>query len=358
MPPSKGEFKAQGLDEMRRRLLADRGRETRADLSRHFSVDRATIGRWIVSLESMGYAVEEDEQRRLFIDRKRYFTHLHLSRDESVLMMLALRLLQQYLDKPNGHAVELLAKLGIAFHQGLAPQVGQYVQAMADQQRLTLPTEQQDPDRQKILELISEAWIDSRKLQLRYSPFRGRRDFDDVFHPYMIEPSAIGRSTYIIGYSELAGAIRVYKIERIVKRPLLLDDRFEAPQHLDVRRLLNGAWGIWFNRDEQPVTVKLRFTSSVRKRVEESRWHPSERTELDHDGRLIWTAEVDEPQEMLPWIRGWGADCEVLEPQSLRRELEKEILRLAQRYQLSIAPLPDEDDDDYDNFALKAMLRK
>jgi predicted DNA-binding transcriptional regulator YafY len=86
---------------------------------------------------------------------------------------------------------------------------------MADQQRLTLPTERPDPDRQKILELVSEAWIDSRKLQLRYSPFRGKRDFDDVLHPYMIEPSAIGRSTYVIGHSELAGAMRVYKIERI-----------------------------------------------------------------------------------------------------------------------------------------------
>src|SRR4051812_33109170 len=103
MPLSRGEFKAQGLDEMRRLLLADRGRSTRADLSRRFKVDRATIGRWIVSLESMGYAVEEDEQRRLYIDRRRYFTHLSLSRDESVLLMIALRLLQQYLDKPNAH---------------------------------------------------------------------------------------------------------------------------------------------------------------------------------------------------------------------------------------------------------------
>src|SRR5437660_1205250 len=66
MPFSKGEFKAQGLDEMRRHLLADHGRETRADLARRFNVDRATIGRWIVSLETMGYAVEEDEQRRLY----------------------------------------------------------------------------------------------------------------------------------------------------------------------------------------------------------------------------------------------------------------------------------------------------
>lgn len=345
MPPSRGEFKAQGLDEMRRRLLADRGRETRAELSRYFNVDRATIGRWIVSLESMGYTVEEDEQRRLYIDRRRYFTHLNLSRDESVLMMLALRLLQQYLDKPNAHAVELLSKLGLAFHQGLAPQVGQYVQEMAGQQRLMLPVERPNPDRQKILELVSEAWIDSRKLQLRYSPFRGRRDFDDVLHPYMIEPSANGRSTYVIGFSELAGALRVYKVERIVKRPLVLDDRFEAPQHFDVRRLLNGAWGIWFNKDEQPTTVKLRFSSFVRKRVEESRWHPSERTAPDEQGGLIWTAEIDEPQEMLPWIRGWGADCEVLAPQELREQAMGDVRRQMRMYGIESKTHPSDSPD-------------
>jgi CRISPR-associated endonuclease/helicase Cas3 len=332
MPLSRGEFKAQGLDEMRRLLLADRGRETRADLSRRFDVDRATIGRWIVSLESMGYAVEEDEQRRLYIDRRRYFTHLSLSRDESVLLMIALRLLQQYLDKPNAHAVEMLHKLGLAFHQGLAPKVGGYVQDMADQQRLTLPAERPDPDRQRILELVSEAWIDSRKLQIRYSPFRGRRAFDDVVHPYMIEPSAIGRSTYLIGFSELACDIRVYKIERFAKRPLVLDERFDAPEHMDIRRLLNGAWGIWFNKDEQPTTVKLRFSSFVRKRVEESRWHPSERTEADDNGGLIWIAEIDEVKEMLPWIRGWGADCEVLEPQGLREKMIGEVRRQMRVY--------------------------
>lgn len=354
---SRGEFKAQGLDEMRRLLLADRGRETRAALSRRFNVDKATIGRWITSLETMGFAVEEDEQRRLYIDRRRYFTHLHLSRDESVLLMLALRLFQQYLDKPNAHAVEMLHKLGLAFHQGLAPEVGQYVQAMAEQQRLALPAEPTEPDRQKILELVSEAWIDSRKLQIRYAPFKGRREFDDVVHPYMIEPSAIGRSTYVIGLSEQAGGIRVYKIERFTKRPLVLDERFEAPRHLDVQRLLRGAWGIWFNSDEQPTTVKLRFSAFVRKRVEESRWHPSERKELDGEGRLIWTAEIDALQEMLPWIRGWGADCEVLEPDGLRREQEREILRMAQRYGIALAQMPDENADGYDD-ALFTLLRR
>jgi hypothetical protein len=35
---------------------------------------------------------------------------------------------------------------------------------------------------------------------------------------------------------------------------------------------------------------------------------------------------------MLPWIRGWGADCEVLEPQELREMLMGEAKAMAELY--------------------------
>lgn len=332
MSLSRVAFKAEGLEELKRYLLVERERVTKAELARRIGVDRSTIGRWIETMEAMGIPIEHDEQRRVFIDRNRYFTHLSLTRDESVILLLALRLLQQYLDKPNRHAVAMLDKLGLAFQQGIAPEVGTYVQDMAIQQRNDLPTDQTHSTHQRLLELVGEAWMEGRKLQLRYKPLHAKQAFDDVLHPYLLEPSAIGRSTYVIGYSEKAGAMRVYKIERIEGRPLPRDERFDAPDHLDVRRLLMGAWGIWFLKDEQPTTVKLRFSAYVARRVTETRWHPSERTEPDDQGGRIWTAEIDEVQEMLPWIRGWGADCEVLEPVTLREKLMGEVRRQMRMY--------------------------
>jgi CRISPR-associated endonuclease/helicase Cas3 len=50
------------------------------------------------------------------------------------------------------------------------------------------------------------------------------------------------------------------------------------------------------------------------------------------DGSLLWRARVAEPQEMLPWIRGWGADVEVVEPEGLRESLTGEARRLAETY--------------------------
>lgn len=338
MSQSKSEFKSEGLDALRLYLLAQpSGSPLRqADLARHFGIDRSTIGRWIVSLEANGVPILWDEQKRVAIDRKRYITHISLSRHETIVLMLALRMYQQRQDKSDRNAVEMLQKLGVVLNQGIAPAAGEHVLAIAHQQRLQVSDQQQDY--QRVLEEIGDAWIDGRKVQIRYRPLRARRAFDEVFHPYLLEPSALSRSTYMIGYSELAGAMRVRKLERIERRPLVLDEPFAVAAGFDPFKLLGGAWSIWFDEDSQPISVRLRFSGDqVVRRVLEERWHPSQRTERDPEGRLIWAAEVDEPLEMLPWIRGWGADCEVLEPQELREHVMGELRRQTALYGLDTA---------------------
>ncbi|MBN1813833.1 MAG: WYL domain-containing protein, partial [Anaerolineae bacterium] len=39
-----------------------------------------------------------------------------------------------------------------------------------------------------------------------------------------------------------------------------------------------------------------------------------------------------EPQEMVPWIRGWGADVEVVGPEAVREQMRGEARRLAATY--------------------------
>jgi len=331
MTITKIEFKSEGLDALRIYLLAQSTGVKQADLARRFGVNRSTIGRWLMSLEANNVPILWDEQKRVSIDRQRFFTHLSLSRHESIVLMLALRLYHQHQDKSDHNAVEMLQKLGIALRQGVAPTAGDHVLALAHQQRLQVLD--QRSDHQRVLAAIGDAWIDSRKVQIRYRPLDWRRAFDDVFHPYLLEPSAISRSTYAIGYSETAKAIRARKIERIERTPLVLDEHFIVDAEFDPFRLLGGAWGIWFDEGAQPITVTLRFSGEQAiRRVGEERWHPSERKERDAEGRLVWTAEIDEPQEMLPWIRGWGADCEVLGPQELREKMIGEVRRQMRMY--------------------------
>ncbi|MCL4531068.1 MAG: CRISPR-associated helicase Cas3', partial [Chloroflexi bacterium] len=148
--------------------------------------------------------------------------------------------------------------------------------------------------------------------------------------PYFIEPYAVGQTTHVIGHDNATGKMRTLKIERI-ERLELTNDRYEIPADFDPRNFLSDAWGIWYT-EKEPVEVMLKFHPRVALRVRETRWHRSEgETELS-DGSILWKAKIAEPQEMVPWIRAWGADCEVVEPKELRDELMKEARRMAKVY--------------------------
>jgi CRISPR-associated endonuclease/helicase Cas3 len=156
------------------------------------------------------------------------------------------------------------------------------------------------------------------------------------FAPYFIEPYAVGQTTHVIGWREPPGAVRTFKLERI-QRIELTPQPYTIPEDFDPHEKLADAWGIWYTEAE-PVEVVLRFHPRVAHRVQETRWHRNEQTEEQPDGSLIWRAQVAEPQEMLPWIRGWGADVEVLAPGELREALVNETRRLAALY--DIQPVP------------------
>jgi len=77
----------------------------------------------------------------------------------------------------------------------------------------------------------------------------------------------------------------------------------------------------------------LRFHPRVAERVEETHWHRSEKTTRQPDGYLLWQARIAEPREMRSFIRGWGADCEVLKPDWLRDEIAAELQQAAGLYE-------------------------
>jgi predicted DNA-binding transcriptional regulator YafY len=344
------------ISQVERLLLANRAHLSQAEIARRCDVHRSTIGRLIQDMVDNEIPVRVDDEGLVYIERTAYISTLRLKLHEAMAVFLAGQLLARYSDKPNAHAVEALDKLGTAL-RGVMPELGQHITSTSTVLRGRLP--KQVHEQQRVLEKLTEAWAAGKKVQIWYRPLNARKTFQHTFAPYFLEPSGIGYSTYAIGMAEPPNKLRTRKLERI-ERIVSTDEPFDVPADFDPNKLLASAWSIWFDEDDQPIKVKLRFSGhQAIRRVGETIWHPSQHTEPDAEGRLIWTAEIDEPQEMLPWIRGWeGGTCEVLEPETLRRDIQREVLRLAQRYQLSLTPLTNDNDDDYDNAQLQAMLRR
>jgi len=321
--------KAERLLRLEQLLLAFPEGLHKAELARRLSVHRSTAGRDVEEL-SRRIPIWQDGNL-LGIERDNYLTHVRLTIHESMALHLATRLMATRTDKHSPHAASALRKLGYSLRR-IAPLVSHHLLASAkvmdDQAR------RHDPVYQEVLETLTRAWSQGRMVHLWHRMADGQV-YEYDFAPYFIEPYAVGQTTHVIGWREPPEAIRTFKLERI-QRIELTTRSYTIPEDFDPREKLSDAWGIWFTETE-PVEVVLRFHPRVVHRVRETQWHRSEQTEEQPDGSLVWRAQVAEPQEMLPWIRGWGADVEVVEPLELRERMMGEARRLAETYDWQVS---------------------
>jgi len=81
-----------------------------------------------------------------------------------------------------------------------------------------------------------------------------------------------------------------------------------------------------------PQRVHIRFRPAVRQYITETCWHTSQQIDDLPDGSFLFTVEVSEPREVGWWVLQWGANAEVLEPESLRQELAETAQALVAVY--------------------------
>ncbi len=321
---TRAQNKAARLTQIEALLLAHPAGLIPAEIARRLMVNRSTISRCLPDLPKHIYL---DEDGRWKLDREAYLIHVRFNLHEALALHLAARLLAAGMDRQNPHAGSALRKLGYALEK-LAPQISHHLSESAS--LLDSSSRRQDPGYLGALEKLTLAWAEGRKVKVWRRSDKTGLVHEYLFSPYFIEPSAVGRSTYAIGLREPPGEQRTFKIERL-ERVELLREHYEIPPDFDPCALLADAWGIWFT-GAPPIQVTLRFHPRVAQRVRESVWHPSEQVQEQPDGGLIWRAQVAEPKEMLPWIRGWGSDCEVLEPKTLRESVAAEVRQCALNY--------------------------
>ena len=325
---SRAETKAARLMKIEDLLLAHPKGLSQSEIARLLEVNRSTVNRYLPDLPQHIY-IDDMDGSRWKIDRQAYLVNVRFNLNEAMAVHLASRLMATRMDRSNPHAASALNKLGLAL-QSLAPLISRYVTRSAI--KLEGEDQKQDPVYLQALEKLTLAWAESRKVQVWHRSDRNHEIKTYVYSPYYIEPYAIGQSTYVFGFSEPPGEIRTFKIERI-ERVELLRETYSIPEDFDPFELLSDAWGIWYTSGE-PEQVTLLFQQRAAQRVGETRWHRSEQVQIREDGRLLWRALIDEPREMLPWVRGWGADVEVLEPEWMRKEISQEVFNMVKIYQI------------------------
>jgi proteasome accessory factor B len=253
------------------------------DLADRIGVSKRTVYRDLMSMDSdAGLPIWQDGGR-FGLESGAFLPPLALTLHEATTLFLAARLLAKVSDEHDTELIGALVKLA----QILPPVLAKHIEATVDVFSRTPP----NPRFTKVFRVLAEGWAQQRVVQIEYDA--GVYDASKPprkakVQPLAIEPSARTPALYLLAWDVIA--------------------------------------------DDEPINVMLRFSPAVARRAAETLWHPTQETEDQPDGSLLWKATVAGTREIRIWIMGWGADAEILEPRALRDDVAAELARAAALY--------------------------
>jgi CRISPR-associated endonuclease/helicase Cas3 len=234
--------------------------------------------------------------------------------DEALAAHVALRLLYHHTSNPPRSYRNALEKIALTLPKEMQSIAGH-----------SILQNQSSDDKFSQFEKIARCWNERQAISFDYLAMNttSHQSHRVEIEPYFVEISRSNFEIYVIGRrtNHAPYEVRTFMLT-LMKGVTPLKTTYEIPEDFDPQQFLSNAWGVIGDRN--PVIVRLKFSASVRRWLEQRQFPGVQRHENDEDNNLILTIQTGtnnrgEPQELIPWIRGWGANVEVLEPMSLRQ---------------------------------------
>lgn len=295
---------------------------TAPQIAEQLEITRQTALNHIKALEAAGYLIIESEAHHYSIDPSTVLKPLDLNIEQTWLLYLPIRRMVRSQQAQLISAQVVLKQLAISLNETVAEQ-------LVPENMLLL--EEQDKSKQHVFQTLTRAWLEENLVEIEYQPPNKASSWHRI-KPYWFEPAVWTDSAYVICQLQQKNGSwtdATLKLERI-EQAKQIPEKFMRPEPSLIMEALADTWGIWLG--DEPVQVRLKFANRVRQRLLETRWHPSQKVRDQDDGSVLWEGAISEPLEMLPWIRSWGADVEVLEPKSIRDAIAIEADKTARIY--------------------------
>ncbi|MCU6792010.1 YafY family transcriptional regulator [Paenibacillus sp. WQ 127069] len=174
------------------------------------------------------------------------------------------------------------------------------------------------------LEALRRAILDKRKVRFHYSKnipgADGNRHSVRDVAPYGL---VFAQGSWIlVAYCDLRQELRHFRLSRMSDLTLL-EDSFTFPTDFNLQDHKPA--------DDRRVLVRVQVHPDIADKVKGAGSFFMTQME-DHEEGLMATFHVRQPEELLHWVLGWGADVVVLEPESLRNRVREEAAKMLKGY--------------------------
>lgn len=184
----------------------------------------------------------------------------------------------------------------------------------------------------KVMPELVNAISENCAVDVAYYTIHRDKETERRLNPYYLVPRE--GHLYLVAYCHLREDTRVFRLSRF-KSVVMTDHTFKMPAAFKIDQFLENRWSII--ADSEETTFKVMFSEAAARYVTEGDYHVATTIENQPDGMLLLTATVQSRQEFLRWVRTFGPEAEVLEPETVRRELADEYRRMAKVHSSSVS---------------------
>ena len=179
----------------------------------------------------------------------------------------------------------------------------------------------------KCFQLVSMATLSRRRLELRHwSRFRNEETVREISPQRLVYYRA---NWYLDSWCHLRNGLRSFALDMIRDAKISDTPADEIPDEaLDAN--LGSGYGI-FTGAPQNIAV-LRFEPHITRWVSREIWHSKQTQHVEPTGHLVLSVPYSTDYELTMDILRYGANVEVLAPDSLRRRVEEQLRTAANRY--------------------------
>ena len=292
-------------------------------------VSEKTIRRDLVLLRSVGFPLSETIVAR---NLKRWQLDVECTLpaairwDEAVALYVGRKLMQPLTGTLLEESFQSVAR---KIELVLSDEAREYFARLAESWHIVSGPVNDYGNRSEFLDDLHRASSEQRLTWLTYQSQTSTEPVTYDVHPYGLVMK--GSSVYLVAYAPQHGEVRHYKLDRISGVDVQ-SLKFQKPADFDLEQHFAGSWSIYRGTVTQPQTVRVRFTAEVARYVQEKRWHASQKLTPQPDGSLLAEFTLTAIEEIKAWLLSFGPKAAVLEPQSLRDEIIRDLTAALAQY--------------------------